>query len=80
MRCLPSSLFFLATCQFDWPITPKKRNKGDSPKQKALFCTVPPLWPTYIGESRTPFSKAYGIKVRRYGENVGENIGNPLGT
>ncbi len=32
------------------------------------------------GERRTPFSKAYGIKVRWYGENVGENIGNPLGT
>jgi hypothetical protein len=24
--------------------------------------------------------KAYGIKVRKYGKNVGENIGNPLGT
>jgi hypothetical protein len=42
--------------------------------------TVPPLWPTYIGERRTPFFKAHGIKVRRYGENVGENIENPLGT
>jgi len=39
-----------------------------------------PLWPTYTGERRTPFSKAYGIKVRRYGENVWENIRNPLGT
>jgi hypothetical protein len=28
----------------------------------------------------TPFSKAYGIKVRWYGEHVGENIGNPLRT
>jgi hypothetical protein len=45
-----------------------------------LNCTVPPFLPTYIGERRTPFSKAYGIKVRRYGNNVGENIGNPLGT
>jgi hypothetical protein len=26
------------------------------------------------------FPKAYGIKVRRYGKNVGEHIGNPLGT
>jgi hypothetical protein len=43
---------------------------------------IPPLWPTYIGE-RTPFSKAYGIKMRWYGEHVGENIanlGNILGT
>jgi hypothetical protein len=44
---------------------------------------VPPIWPTYIDEGRTPFFKAYGIKVRWYGEPVGENIvklGNILGT
>jgi hypothetical protein len=44
----------------------------------------------YIGERRTTFAKAYGIKVRWYGEHVGEHIGNlgnifetyknPLGT
>jgi hypothetical protein len=33
-----------------------------------LKYVVPPLWPPYIGERRTPFSKAYGIKVRLYGE------------
>jgi len=72
----------LATCQFDWPITPKKEKQWRLPKTEGsiLNCTVPPLWPTYIGERRTPFSNAYGIKVRRYGENIGENIGNPLGT
>ncbi len=55
-------------CQFDWPIIPKKRNNGDSPKQKALFWTVQffPFGPP-IGERRTPFSKTYGIKVKRYG-------------
>jgi hypothetical protein len=70
MRCLPSSLlfFFLAMCQFDWRL-PKIEGS-------ILNCTVPRFWPTYIGERRTPFSKAYGIKVRRYGKN----IGNPLGT
>jgi hypothetical protein len=54
----------------------------DVPKTEGfiLNCTVLPLWPTQIGERRTPFSKAYVIKVRRYGKNVGENIGNPLGT
>jgi hypothetical protein len=54
----------------------------ETPQNKRLYfeLTVPRLWPTYIGEKRTPFSKAYGIKVRRYGKNVGENIGNPLGT
>jgi hypothetical protein len=36
----------------------------------------PPLWPTYIGERRTTFAKAYGVKVRCYGEHVGEHIGN----
>jgi hypothetical protein len=37
---------------------------------------VPPLWPTYIGKRRTTFAKAYGIKVRCYGEHVGEHNGN----
>jgi hypothetical protein len=30
----------------------------------------------YIGERRTTFAKAYGIKVRCYGEHVGEHSGN----
>ncbi len=37
---------------------------------------VPPLWPTYVGEKRTTFAKAYGIKVRCYEKHVGEHIGN----
>jgi hypothetical protein len=41
---------------------------------------VPPLGPTYIGES----AKAYGLKVRcLYGEHVEEhivNLGNIVGT
>jgi hypothetical protein len=37
---------------------------------------VPPLWPTYIGERKTTFAKAYEIKVRCYGEHVEEHIGN----
>jgi hypothetical protein len=44
---------------------------------------IPPIWPMYISERGTPFSKAYVIKVRWYGGHVGENIaklGNPLGT
>jgi len=30
----------------------------------------------HLGERRTTFAKAYGIKVRRYGEHVGEHSGN----
>jgi hypothetical protein len=30
---------------------------------------------TYIGERWTTFAKAYGTKMRRYGEHVGEHIG-----
>ncbi len=47
---------------------------------------VPPLWHNYIGESRTTFAKASGIKVRCYEEHVGEHwelgeqIGNLMGT
>jgi hypothetical protein len=33
-------------------------------------------WASYIGERRTTFAKAYGIKLRFYGEHVGEQIGN----
>jgi hypothetical protein len=41
-----------------------------------LKCRGPPLWPTYTGERRTTFSEAYGMKVRWYGEYVGEYIEN----
>jgi len=39
---------------------------------------VPALWPTYVGEKRTTFAKAYGIKVRCDEEHVGEHIGNQV--
>jgi hypothetical protein len=32
---------------------------------------IPHLWPGYIGERRITLAKAYGIKVRCYGEHVG---------
>jgi hypothetical protein len=48
-------------------------------KGSILKYIVPLPWPTYIGGRRTPFFEAYGIKVRWYGQHVGENIGNPLG-
>ncbi len=44
---------------------------------------IPTLCPTYIGERRTTFAKACGIKGRCYGEYVEEQIGslgNILGT
>jgi len=40
-----------------------------------LKCRVPSLWPTCIsGERKTTFAKAYGIKVRCYGEHVGNTL------
>jgi hypothetical protein len=54
------------------------------PKTEAsnLKYRVPSLWPTYLGERRTTFAKAYGIKVRCYGEHVREHweLVNILGT
>jgi hypothetical protein len=40
---------------------------------------IPPLYPTYIGERKTPFAKTYGVKVRCYWELFGEHVEN-LGT
>jgi hypothetical protein len=37
------------------------------------YGSVPPLWPIYIGERRTTFAKACGIKKRCYWEHVREN-------
>jgi hypothetical protein len=45
-------------------------------RESVLKYRVPSLWPSYIGERRTTFAKAYGIKVNCYGEHVGEHIGN----
>jgi hypothetical protein len=43
-----------------------------------------PFWPNYLGERRTTFAKAYGIKVRCYEEHVEgtywELKGNIVGT
>ncbi len=78
--------------QFDWPITQKKKGKKKLwriPKIEGfiLKSRVSPLWPTYIGERRTTFGKAYRIKMRCYAEHVGgthwkpgEHIGNLMGT
>jgi hypothetical protein len=42
-----------------------------------LMYIGPPLCPSYIGEKRTIFAKAYGMKVRcLYGEHVDEHIVN----
>jgi hypothetical protein len=63
-------------CQFDWPIIPKKKKQWRFPKIEGFILkyTIPPLWPTYIGERRTPFSKAYGIKVGKPIWDFGQNI------
>jgi hypothetical protein len=64
--------------QFDWPVTQKKKKIWRLPKIEGsnLKHRNAPLWHNSIGERRTTFAKAYGIKVRCYGGNVGEHIGN----
>jgi hypothetical protein len=42
-------------------------------------CKDPPLWPIYVGETRTTFAKAYGVNVRCYWELFEEHVRN-LGT
>jgi hypothetical protein len=53
---------FWAKNQFDWPIAPKKMKLWRLLKIEGsvLMYIVPPLGPTYIGES----AKTYGLKVR----------------
>jgi len=63
--------------QFDWTITKEKKKIWRFPKIEGsiLKYRVPPFWPMYIGERRTPFAKAYGIKVTSAMENM---LGNTL--
>jgi hypothetical protein len=75
MKCLSS----FVVSQFDWPITQKKI-KIIGVDSSILKYSIPPPWPTYISERRTTFAKAYGIKVKCYGEHFGEHIGNLKGT
>jgi hypothetical protein len=60
----------------------KKNESVEAPKIRRFYFEyrVSFLWPKYIGERRTKFAKAYGIKVRCYGEHVGEHIGDLIGT
>jgi hypothetical protein len=73
---------FWAKTNLIGPLPPKKMKLWKLLKIEGsvLMYIVPPLEPTYIGES----GKAYGLKVRfLYGEHVGEhivNLGNILRT
>jgi hypothetical protein len=55
-----------------------KKNENMGVDGSILKYKVSPPWPNYIGEKRTTFAKAYGIKVRCYGEHFGELEGNIL--
>jgi hypothetical protein len=71
------SFFIFAMSQFDWPITQKKKLwRLPEIEGSILKYRVSPLWPNYTGERRKTFAKAYGIKVRCYGEYVGQHNGN----
>jgi hypothetical protein len=81
MKCLPSSFFF-----FFWlwdnligPSLPKKameapQNRRLKIEGSILKYRVSPFMPTYMGERRTTFAKAYSIKVRCYWEFFGEHV------
>ncbi len=73
--------FLLQWANLIGPSLKKKWNYGGSPKKKGsiLKYRVPILWLTYIGERRTIFAKAYGVKVRCYWECFEEHVRN-LGT
>ncbi len=88
-----ASFFFWQLANLIGPsLQQKKKELWRLPKIEGFISKyiVPPLWPSYIGKRRTTFGTAYGIKVRCYGEFVGEHIGNlwnilgpdrnPLGT
>jgi hypothetical protein len=55
----------------------KKWNYGRLPKIEGFILkyNVHPLGPTYRGERMKTSAKANAIKVRGYGENIGQHIG-----
>jgi hypothetical protein len=55
----------------------KKKGTLEAPQIEGsiLKYRVPPLWSTYISKRRKTSAKAYGIKVRCHGENVGDIVG-----
>jgi hypothetical protein len=65
----PKFNFFLAMSQFDWPITQNRLKKLW--RLTKVLNRVPSIWHSYIGERRTTFAKAYGIKVKCYWELFG---------
>jgi len=69
MQCLQSSILFFPMRQFDLPTTQQKLKLWKLPKIEGSIFKYrgPPLWPTNIGERRTTFGKACGLKVRCYG-------------
>jgi len=83
-RYLPTYFFIFLGRQVNLigPLLPKNETM-EAPQKKRLCFDVhsSSVQPTYIGERRTTFAKAYGIKVRcLYGEHAREHIENSLGT
>jgi hypothetical protein len=68
MRCLPSSICFVAMSQFIGPSLKKelKLQKLPKPEASTLRYKVPHLWPQIEDSISSAFAKAYGIKVRCY--------------
>ncbi len=71
---------YFATSQFDRSIIQKIKNQKSNYEGSILKYWIPPLWPTYIGDRRTRFAKANGIKSEVLWITCWGTYGNPLGT
>ncbi len=71
-KCNFFFFFFFRVCNDPiWLAHPWAKKEGF-----ILICRIPPLWPTYVGERRTTFAKAYEINVRCYWELSEEHVRN----
>jgi hypothetical protein len=75
MRCLPS---FFATSQFDWSITQKEVKPWKLAKIEGFILSSSPLAHLYMRKEYNICQSTWvkNLKVRRYGEHVGEYIEN----
>jgi hypothetical protein len=74
--CAFQVLFFLQWANLIGPSLKKKKLWRLPKIEGSIFkYSVPPHWPTYIGERWTKFAKANGIKVSAIGNSFGNMLG-----